>query len=71
MGLEYQMLQAALKHLLHRNDLRKGEGRFGSFLPVAYTSPSGVGQTYQQRQGAGQLQDSTLFPGALSFTSES
>jgi hypothetical protein len=23
------MLQAALKHLLHRNDLRKGEGRFG------------------------------------------
>jgi hypothetical protein len=29
------MLQAALKHLLHRNDLRKGEGRFGSVAPLA------------------------------------
>ena len=29
MGLDYQMLQAALKHLPHRNDPSKGEGRFG------------------------------------------
>src|SRR5689334_6619846 len=56
MGLDYQMLQAALKHLPHRNDLRKGEGRFGSFFPFACWFPFGPIQSKDQRPTAGECQ---------------